>query len=214
MLHLHNFKLFEKNISAISYSDVITKAFIDLQDQKGYLDPYASQYYAEEFNEFLNWEDEPDKIAEIIKSDDFKNWLQYELETRFDTLQYKFEKLIEDGQITLYRALAVESDYINKLNNNQIKRIGRYFTYDFNKAEPHWGYNQSNKNNIIIFEIKINEEYVDWLETFRLNLEHEFYNEEDEIRLFKNTPINITNIWWNNKELDNKEKILNNNYSS
>ena len=49
------------------------------------------------------------------------------------------------------------------------------------------------------------EEYIDWVDTFRLNLEHEFMNDESEIRLFKNTPIQIKNIFWKGEGIEGKD---------
>jgi len=59
----------------------------------------------------------------------------------------------------------------------------------------------STKKNKTIIEAEIDEKYVDWKTTFELNM-HSNYSEEKEIRLFKNTPIQIKSIKINDKEIN------------
>jgi hypothetical protein len=192
--------ILEKYLNNVNFSEIVNKTYLELQAQKNFLNAYAIDYTYEETGKIL---DPDDDLSDVIETKDFQDWLKYELETKFEDLYYDvFMNLIDQNSyITLYRFMKVDNDYLNKLMNCKIKRIGRYWTYDINTAEPHWGYN-NDKRNEIIFEIKIKEEHIDWVETFRLNLEHHYYNEEKEIRLFKNTPINITKIIWNNKEIN------------
>lgn len=192
--------ILEKHLNTINFSEIVNKMYLELQSKKSYLNAYAVDYANEELGEYVDIDDD---LSDIIETQDFQDWLKYELEVKFEDLYYDvFMNLIDqNGYITLYRSMKVDDDYLNKLIHCEIKRIGHYWTYDINAAEPHWGYNNDDKRNEIIFEIKIKEEYIDWIETFRLNLEHHFYNEEKEIRLFKNTPLNITKIIWNNKEI-------------
>jgi len=192
--------ILEKHLNTINFSEIVNKMYLELQSKKSYLNAYAVDYANEELGEYVDIDDD---LSDIIETQDFQDWLKYELEVKFEDLYYDvFMNLIDqNGYITLYRSMKVDDDYLNKLMRCEIKRIGHYWTYDINAAEPHWGYNNDDKRNEIIFEIKIKEEYIDWIETFRLNLEHHFYNEEKEIRLFKNTPLNITKIIWNNKEI-------------
>jgi len=216
MKNIFNYKKFilnEKLLNNLDFNEIVTKLYLELQEQSGRLNPYVSQYMHEEFGEFFD----PDNDAtDIINSTDFKNWLKYELESRFEDLYYDFETNVvdENGYVTLYRSMKVEDNYLELLKTCKVKRVGIYWTWNFNKAEPHWGYNDNNKQNDIIFETKIKEEYINWIDTFRLNLEHEYYNEENEIRLFKNTPLNITNIWWNNNQINIINDIKNCNFKS
>jgi hypothetical protein len=76
-----------------------------------------------------------------------------------------------------------------------------------NAAEPHNGYDQSNKMNKCLIVSNINKEYVNWVETLRLNLDPSS-TDEKEIRLYKNTPIKIEKLYINGKSL-NIENIKN-----
>ena len=181
----------EKSYNEFDINLIANKVFLELQAKKDFLSPYVSQYMHEEHNKFFEIGEDP---SDILETEEFQNWLKYELEYRFDNLKDKFFYLENDGYFTLYRSMLVEDNYLNKLKRGEIKRIGIYWTWDIEKAEPHWGYGDKDKNNDIIFEIKIKAENINWVETFRLNLEHEFMNEEEEIRLFKNTPLDIKNI--------------------
>ena len=194
--------VFERSYDNFKIDDIINNKFIELQGEKDFLGPYVSQYMHEEHNEFFEiWEDSSD----IEESNDFKEWLIYELEYRYEKLRDLFLSLIDNGYITLYRSMMVQEDYLNKMEAGQIKRLGIFWTYDIESAEPHWGYDKDNRSKEIILEIKINEEYINWVETYRLGLEHEFMNEEKEMRLFKNTPIDIQNIIFDGKEVDLKD---------
>jgi len=201
MINIIPFSLFEKNLSFVTPTEIITKEFIELQDQKGFLAPYAVQYNWEEHQKNLDMDDD-EEVYKVTQSEDFNSWLEYELKNRFDNLKDLFGSL--GNQILLYREMTVESDYLQKMKDGKVKRIGRYWTYDKDSAESHWGHNKG-KESTIIFESTIKQEYIDWIETFRLNLEHEFMNEEKEIRLFKNTKLDISSITWNGKDIPSIE---------
>ena len=195
--------LLEKSLNKVDFNEIATKEYLELQDQKSMLNAYVIDYMYEKDGEIL---DPDENLSDIINSEDFKKWLIYELEVKFEDFYYDIltNYIDSNGFIKLYRAMLVDDLYLEKLKNGQIKRIGHYWTYDFDSAEPHWGYNNEDQQNKIVFETYINEKYINWIETFRLNLEHHYYNEEKEIRLFKNTPLNITNIWWNDQQLSNE----------
>jgi len=200
IFNYNKFLILEKHLTQVNFREVATKTYIDTQDSRDFLNAYAIDYAYEETREIL---DPDDDLSDITSSEDFKKWLIYELEIKFEKLYYDiFEDLIDlDGYVILYRSMMVDDNYLNKLQNGEIRRIGRYWSYEFEGAEPHHGYNSEDKQNEIVFETKIKEEFIDWIETFRLNLEHSYYNEEKEIRLFKNTPLNITTILWNGTKI-------------
>jgi len=202
--------LLEKFIYEVTPTEVVTNEFI-----KGlYNDDYMIQSFVIDYlneNQQLIPEDfdpnDEDLIEEFSETDDFKSWLKYELEYKFEELQSQFHELIDDdGYLTIYRSMTVPHDYLRKIKEGKIKRIGHYWTFDKDYAEPHWGYNTN--NNEIIFEAKIKENQVNWINTFRLNLEHESINDEHEIRLFKNTPLYIINIEFMENKVE--EEIINN----
>lgn len=115
---------------------------------------------------------------------------------------YEVFNLIDDciynGKIKLYRLITVGDNWLNHLST-QGKRLGIYWTFDREKAEAYWA--DSSKSNTALIEIEINEKYVDWDVTFK-QLTSPSYSEEKEIRLFKNTPINILSLEINDEPVD------------
>ena len=199
----------ERSLSDVVLSDIVTKEFVDEQQAKDYnMTGFVLQYLNEEpiiTKEEFDPNDEED-IQEIAETEEFKNWFEYELEYRFENLKDKFDELTdENDNIKLYRAMSVSSDYLDKLKNNQVKRIGEYWAFNPDKAEAHWM--DAKMKDEIIIESEINEKYIDWENTFRLNLEHENFNDEEEIRLYKNTPLKILNLKWNDEYID--DELLN-----
>jgi hypothetical protein len=87
--------------------------------------------------------------------------------------------------------MTVKKDWLKHLET-QGNRLGIYWSWDPDSAEPHWGYD--NLKREIMIESKINEKYVNWIETLQQNINPNF-EEEKEIRLFKNTPIKILAIY-------------------
>jgi len=200
----------ESSYNDISKEDIITPEFIKDQLDKEYsTTSFILQYLNEEridLPEEFDYQDEED-INSIRDTDDFKGWLEYELEYRLDNFKDIMNNLIDDNnEIILYREMTVAKNYLDIILTDKIKRIGEYWAFEEEKAEAHWGHNGTDYSSVI-FEIKINEEYIDWIETFKLNLEHENSNDESEIRLFKNTPIKIENLTFEGNPID--DNLLN-----
>ena len=136
-------------------------------------------------------------IIDLILKDEYiynlvKN--RYIKELTKDTGNFEF--------ITLYRAIEVDDNYLEYLSK-QGKHLGIYWTYDKEQAYSHWG---SGKKNEIIFTAIVNIKSINLDTSIFLYLD-EFYNEK-EIRLFKGTPLNITNIELNGEFID--VSVLNN----
>jgi len=139
---------------------------------------------------------------EILNSEDFKKWLEYESEFLLEEARDKLNDIIlSNGDIIIWRVLMVSDDWIKKLKSGNLKRIGEYWSWDKNYAEAHWGYNIKDKTNEVLIESVIQEKYVNWIDTLVLNADPS-YSDEKEIRLFKNTPLKIKKLWVNNKKID------------
>lgn len=188
--------LLEKNLSSVKHKEIITKQFLhdlEMSDAYGY---FVGDYGSEELGEFID----PDssEADDIGDTPEFKEWFKYELEYRFDNLMDIFKSLGTD--ITIYREMTVKSDYIQSMKDGKVKRLGEYWTYDESSAEAHWA--KGGRNNTIVFSTIIEQKYIDWINTFQLNLQPGSLGEEKEIRLFKNTKFNnINSIYWNRELL-------------
>lgn len=144
---------------------------------------------------------EDEDFDEIIESEDFKLWLDYESEVLLSKAAERLEEVIDwNGNITIWRKIRVDDNWFKHLIT-QGNRLGIYWSWDEHAAEAHWGYNIKDKYNNVLIKSSINEKYVDWEKTLVLNAELSS-EEEKEIRLFKNTPLKIEGLWINNEEID------------
>lgn len=104
------------------------------------------------------------------------------------------QRNIVGGKIKIYRAIELEP--YSELSTAINRRLGIYWTYDITSAKAyrstHRGYGEE-----YIIEATINEKYVDWEATIALNTIDTRGTYENEIRLFKNTPIDIDKIYLN-----------------
>ena len=150
---------------------------------------------------FIERNDLDDDDKENIRlSQDFYDEVKDELWRHLeDAKENIYDKIdYHSNKITLYRAITVDDNWLNHLKA-QGKRLGIYWSWDSDGAETYWGY--SSKKNTAVIEVDIDEKYVDWETTFGMNM-HPNYSEEKEIRLFKNTPIQIKSIKINGNEID------------
>jgi len=106
-------------------------------------------------------------------------------------------KNIRGGKINLYRAIMLIGDLDNSLNT----RLGMHWSYDKETAmslrDQSGGHGEE-----YILEIEINEQYVNWDATIALATIKVRSNYEREIRLYKNTPVKIINIYKDGKKID------------
>ena len=189
-MSLDNFELKSNEFIDKFYNDLIAG---NLPDE---IDNYIVNYKME--NAYDDIYDEDDN-EEIEKSKDFENWLKYELEMKYDEVSDRITDLIENNELILYRKMTVDNDWIEKLNNNQVKRLGTYWSYEEDAAEAHWGYTNSKDELLLVGKININ--YIDWAQTFSANLYLSTGEEEKEITLFKNTPIEILEIYYKDEKI-------------
>jgi hypothetical protein len=197
-------RLFEGAIDDVSFKDVYTKKYIDMQ----LIIPFNLEHLVSSYND-ENQRSLDEKTA--IYDKDFIKWMDYEYEYHFDTNKMKFESIIkDDNTIDIWRSILVSDEWVNNFPKS-VKRLGIFWSFKEKSAEPHWGYNDKNRRNLIKLKSSIENEYVDWIATLRLSMDFSAEG-EDEIRLFKNTPIKLEGITVNGKSLDlskiNNKKFL------
>lgn len=149
------------------------------------IDRYGSDTYLEEVYEF----EYPDN--DIIEDSEHYN------EFIYDLFSSNIENIFDDVYNTLeheplvYRSITVSEDWT--IENLKDKNIGIYWSYDKDKAEPHWGYIKNKKEILIIGEI-IYDDSVNIDETILLNLAPGLGEEEKEIRLIKDSYILVKGV--------------------
>ena len=159
-------------------------------------DPDGFQGLLDYYIEVNNLDDTNPK--KIRNSSEFQSFVYQYLYNDTEEIFYTIDDCIHNGKIKLYRLITVGDNWLNHLST-QGKRLGIYWTFDKEKAEAYWA--DSSKSNTALIEIEINEKYVDWDVTFK-QLTSPSYSEEKEIRLFKNTPINILSLEINDEPVD------------
>ena len=188
----------------IDVADIVTKKYIEQlgfrDGLEGSLDCYKYQNDIEETDEF----DDDD----IMESPEFLEFIQMELEERFNEAKYDIERTIKNGYITIYRSMTVKPKWFDKLEKH--KHLGIFWSWDKMSAEAHWGKFEKDYRTIKLVS-KIKEKHVNWQDTFELNIDPTIGYEEREIRLFKNTPIKLSAIIVKGEEVDIsniKEKVF------
>jgi hypothetical protein len=158
-----------------------------------------AEYCQENYIE-CDFEDE-EQIAEIKDSADFKNYVKYDLEYKFDETVHNLASHITDGKVSMWRVILVKPEWIQHLSQYG-GRLGIYWSFEKNAAEPHWGFKSQEKPHYALMQISVKEEYIDWISTVEANIRPDTGEEEKEITLFKNTPIKISAIWIDDKPQD------------
>jgi hypothetical protein len=182
--------LMEMSFYDVDYDEILNDKFI-----RNYIDNGDADNIINWFQQINDLEDEDEDI--VKDSTEFFEFIKQELTIHLEEAKENIYHKIDDdnGTITLYRAMTVKHDWLTHLEKEG-NRLGIYWSWDENAAEPHWGY--SNTSNTVLIEIEINEKHINWKETLEMNL-HPNYSEEKEIRLFKNTPIKIKSIKLNDE---------------
>lgn len=194
-----NYLLLEKVLSDIKIDDIFTFEYIRyIQKQDFYHN--LKDVYTYEF-------DIDDK--DNIDYEDFLEFVLNEMKQNFYIFKDKLKTLITNKRtLYIYRAMTVDDNWLDKLIKGDI-HLGIYWSWDSNCAEAHWSKNLPNE---VILVAEIKEQYVDWMETIKLNIEHNNLDER-EIRLFKNTSIKIKDIIYNDEYID-KELFINKIYKA
>jgi len=191
-------KLFEVSFHDFSNDDILNNKYLNYMiSNESYINDDLLYY----FKDTYGFDDENDE--KILKSPEFKKYVKDYLEQNLETAKENIFNNIkyQSNNIYIYRAITVDGNWLNHLKT-QGKRLGIYWSWSPDGAETHWG--DYSKKNVAIITAVINEKYVNWLETFWLNI-HPSTGDEKEIRLYKNTPLNIISISINGNEIDLSE---------
>ncbi len=192
-MRLQNY-LTEMSMRQINVEDIVTKKYVDdLGLDSSSLEGYLYDY------KYQNDIDEDEDDDDITETPEFLQFVQDQLEDSFYEAKYEIENTIKNGYITIFRDMTVKPKWFDKLEKH--KHLGIYWSWDKQSAEAHWGKFDSGHRTIKMVS-KIKEKYVDWQDTFELNINPTLGSEEREIRLFKNTPIKLDAIYVDGEEFD------------
>jgi hypothetical protein len=194
----------EKSINDIDITDVINSKTVNHIIQDNYNTEYFMYRYADE-----NSLD----VLELGDSDEWANtkegqqFIKYDIEYIAEEIinNFKYNIIGNNIEIPIWRAITVDDNWLDHIQK-QGQRLGQYWSYTPSGAVTHWG--DYAKYNVAVIESSIAEEYIDWIDTIRLNM-MPLSEEEKEVRLFKNTPIKINKIWINKKEIEISDFIKN-----
>ena len=184
----------EGHIDDLEPEEIVTNKYVDIQLNDSFMVELMIATYKDETNHGDLSDDE------VLASPDFKEYVKYEFESKFYETRTMLKEFIEDGRIDIWRSLRVSGDWFEHFLKEG-KHLGIYWSFSSKAAEPHWGYNDEKKNVDVLIKSSVKEEYVDWVKTLRLNIS-QTSEEEKEIRLFKNTPIKIEELYINKKMID------------
>lgn len=145
-----------------------------------------------------------------------KEWLgRFEQEyfrEYFEEVKAFFKREVLWGQtIPIFRAIEVNNSknkWLNHIRSGGKRRLGVYWSFTKDKAIPYYGGSRRGVNATVLIKARINQRYVNWVETIRANMDSQYglrnYDNESEheINLFKNTPIKVNKIFINGKPAD------------
>lgn len=197
--------LTEMPMKSVRIENIVTKNYLkhelDTPDLEGFLWDYKSRYNITD-DEI---EDVHGSEEDFMETEEFMDFVRELLDDRFDDVKYKIGQITKGGWITIFREMSVKPNWEKNLAKH--KRLGIFWSWDEGAAEAHWGTFSKGYRNILLIT-KVREKHVDWIDTFTVNI-HPSYEEEKEIRLFKNTPIKIEGLFINGKEYDMSPEIQN-----
>lgn len=166
-----------------------------------YDDPY---YYPEEVEDARRgsrgWVE--DKYAfddTITESEEFEDYVEEWLADRFETVKSNIEQRIDcDGDLEIFRGMDVTPNWPERLVKYQ-GHLGIYWTMDNYCARAYDAAYEgigkllrgSSVRIPVVLQTYVPEEAIDWIQTFWHQMHPDYGDAECEIRLFKNTPIQL-----------------------
>jgi hypothetical protein len=162
-----------------------------LEHQKEY---FYDDNNDEDLDEEEFWEDGDNKLH-------FDNFIKDTIEDLLSGLYEFLEDGIGEETLDVYRVIDVNQVWLDLFLNkeNDEVHLGEYWAYDKNSAEAHGGLGRKHR---IRFHARVKQTDVNWVVTFRQNV---VFQEECEINLYPNTPLELIGI-----EIDDKEVNLSN----
>ena len=171
------------------------------------LDSFYTQYpdaetkkYFEDFSYGPDVSDiDKNQFVSIMNSSEMASFLNDQLES--PSIKNLLSKIKNDGTVEIYRSITVDRDWFDNLKNKKIKRLGIHWSWK--EGVSVYGKNRDYK--VELFST-IDEKYINWTQTVIQNI---FYGDiEDEITLFKNTPVRLTKILYK-KSIENRWDLNN-----
>jgi hypothetical protein len=187
--------IYETAFVNIQKEDIINKDTLGIWTQNDFNRQLFMYSYAQENN--LNPEEMDED--EWIQTEKAEKWIEYEIESRFyDTLNKFRYEIIDGPKISIWRKMTVPNNWLEHLQKEG-NRLGIHWSWDPDEAEEHWGYDES--KDLVLIESVVNIDYINWSDTIRLNMDPTS-EDEKEIRLFKNTPLQIISLQINEKDIN------------
>lgn len=206
-------KIIREELENFEVDDIITDDFLEQhQMDSGELEYLFDQYKYE--NEYIDRDiDYDDYMEDESNKKDFENWLKFEFQYKFDDQKRLYEKLFTNGngRITIFRAMKVSKSWLKSLNKPNAK-LGIYWSYEEDAAEPHWGYGSGGRTETVLLQTSVTDEQIDWNGTFEANLHPSLGEQEKEIRLKEGEKIHLEALWLNNDEINLNKTIKSNIY--
>lgn len=134
---------------------------------------------------------------DVIETERFKNWIAYEVEYKIEDFISEIQNYFKGDTITIWREMTVDDKWLELLPTTG-KRLGKYWSYEEDAAEAHWG----GSGIKIRLQTSVDEKFIDWTQTIIANIDPQVGESEKEITLFKNTPLKLEKLIVNKQEMD------------
>ena len=159
------------------------------KDEEYYIEKAIEEYddnYLEEIYEMEYPDNDPNEDEEHYK------------EFMYDFFSRTIEDILDDVYHTLenepeiYRKITVSKEWT--IDNLEDRNLGIFWSYEENAAEPHWGYDSTFIELLLVGDIENNKDIVDIEETILLNMNPSIGEDEKEIRLIEGKQLLITEV--------------------
>ena len=192
----------------LSYAQIITPDYVDELLDYGFESGHAHQSATKgpESNfdpfSFLRLLEElqddgfiPENI-DIENNDQVRPYLEKWLKKRVSYLKRSLSPMITktNGGILVLRAIAVDETTAINISNDPTIPLGEFWS--FTGGQVFWGDGPE-----LHMEAVVNPSKIDWLTSFRRNINYVLGEEENEAFLPKGSPLKLTKMWYKHEQI-------------
>jgi hypothetical protein len=211
------FKTYKEFINESKEFNFDIKKLIDhtislLEDSpSGFYTDYAEEFFqmnGDIWNELQEKSIEDPEEAFYFIKDNHLETLQYFIEATIEEYIYDLEIYYENSNISIYREISCDDEYLYKLKEGNVESLGIYWSFEEDTAEAHWA--KAGHDRKILFVASVNGKHIDVEGTLTSWLHPYTGKEERELRILEGSAVSLIEV----KEGENKIKFKNKEYKA
>lgn len=183
--------LVESNLSDDTLDAVVDEVVKEFLSDEFQFGDAVARYGRDEDIDGLDVEDgfgdRPDQ-RHMAQDPGFRTWLKRNVVERVSEVYWEIESRVKGGTLIGYRVITAPTDF----HYDGTRHPGIYWSWDDDAAEAHWGDFSAGMVSWK-FTAKIPVASIDWQRTLVMSASPN-YEEEKEIRLFDNAPLEVVSL--------------------